>query len=81
MLHALPHVADGHEVDFDPSRLWVRDHYGHVGGVGVNLHIFELTAVHECWQSQARCLPFRLLPARQRPPGRTEPGFFLRDLV
>ena len=81
MLHALPHVTDGDEVDLDPSGHWVPEHHRHVGGTGVNPHFFQLTALHECWQSQAGCLPFRLLPARQRPPGRTEPGFFLRDLV
>ena len=33
MLHALPHVADGDEVDLDPSGHWVPEHHGHVGCV------------------------------------------------
>ena len=72
MLHALPHVAYGDEVDLDSSGHWLPEHHRHVGGTGVNPHFFQLTALHERRQSQASRLLFCLLPARQRPPGRRE---------
>ena len=72
MLHALPHVADRDKVDFDPSRLRMPDHHGHVGGNWINFYFLQLTGFHERGQSQARLLLFRRLPSRQRSSGLTE---------